>query len=108
MHLQLITYQLQNISPADYQREMVLPDAPVLADVPVLLAKTWLSNPDTNTYGGVYYWESPQAMASFMASDLVSSILARPYLTNISSVDFAVAEAASRITRGFLHPISTN
>lgn len=106
MHAQIITYQLQNISPADYQSSMVAPDAPRLANVPGLLAKTWLANPDTNTYGGVYYWESPEAMANFMASDLVSVVVARPFLTNISSVDFTVPEAPSRLTRGFHQPLA--
>ena len=34
MHAQLITYQLKDISQADYLKQMVEPDAPVLANVP--------------------------------------------------------------------------
>jgi len=37
MQAQLITYQLHDISQADYLKKMVEPDAPVLAKVPGLI-----------------------------------------------------------------------
>ena len=38
MQAQLITYQLKDISQAEYLKQMVEPDAPVLAKVPGLLS----------------------------------------------------------------------
>ncbi len=100
MHAQIITYKLKNISAADYQTQMVKPDAPILAAVSGLKSKVWLSNPDKNTYGGFYLWESRADMERFMASDLVKAVVSRPFLMDIHSEDFDIPEAASRITRG--------
>ena len=100
MHAQIITYQLKNISQEDYVNHMVQPDAPLLAEVPGLYSKVWLSNPGKNTYGGFYLWESQEWMEKFMASDLVKTVVSRPFLTNVHSVDYTVPEGPSRITRG--------
>jgi hypothetical protein len=100
MHAQLITYQLSDISQAEYLKQMVNPDAPVLADVNGLISKVWLADEDKNTFGGFYLWESKNAMDAFMHSDLVAAVVSRPFVKNVSSVDFRVNESASRITRG--------
>ena len=54
MHAQLITYQLKDISQAEYLKQMVEPDAPVLAKVPGLVSKVWLTDEEKNTFGGFY------------------------------------------------------
>jgi hypothetical protein len=100
MHAQLITYQLKDISQADYLKQMVEPDAPVLAKVPGLVSKVWLTDEAKNTFGGFYLWENKNAMENFMHSDLVKAVVSRPYVINVSSVDFEVNETASSITRG--------
>jgi hypothetical protein len=100
MHAQLITYQLHDISQADYLKQMVVPDAPVLAGVKGLISKVWLTDEAKNTFGGFYLWENKGAMEAFMHSDLVAAVVSRPFVKNVSSVDYAVNESASRITRG--------
>ncbi|TCJ18792.1 hypothetical protein EPD60_03260 [Flaviaesturariibacter flavus] len=100
MHAQIITYQLKDISQADYLKKMVDPDAPVLANVNGLISKVWLANEEKNTFGGFYLWESKEAMETFMHSDLVKTVVSRPFVTNVSSVDYTVNEVASKITRG--------
>ena len=100
MHAQIITYQLKGISQEDYIKQMVQPDAPVLAQVAGLHSKVWLSNPGENSYGGFYLWQSREHMAAFMASDLVKAVVSRPFVTSVHSVDYAVPEEPSRITRG--------
>jgi hypothetical protein len=100
MHAQLITYQLKDISQADYLKQMVEPDAPVLAKVPGLVSKVWLTDEAKNTFGGFYLWENKNAMENFMHSDLVKAVVSRPFVINVSSVDFEVNESASSITRG--------
>ena len=100
MHAQLITYQLKDISQADYLRQMVEPDAPVLAKVPGLLSKVWLADEEKNAFGGFYLWEDKTAMETFMHSDLVKAVVGRPFVINVSSVDFEVNRNASLITRG--------
>lgn len=100
MQAQLITYQLKDISQADYLKQMVEPDAPVLATVPGLISKTWLADEAKNTFGGFYLWKNKTAMEDFMRSDLVKAVVSRPFVTNVASVDFEVNQKASVITRG--------
>jgi hypothetical protein len=100
MQAQLITYQLSDISQAEYLKQMVEPDAPVLANVPGLISKIWLADEAKNTFGGFYLWENKNAMQEFMQSDLVKAVVSRPYVRNVSSVDFEVNQEASLITRG--------
>ena len=100
MHAQLITYQLKDISHADYLKQMVEPDAPVLAQVKGLVSKVWLTDEAKNTYGGFYLWENKTAMEDFMHSDLVKAVVSRPFVKNVSSIDFEVDQSASLITRG--------
>jgi len=100
MHAQIITYQLGDISQEEYLKQMVVPDAPVLADVDGLISKVWLADEARNTFGGFYLWESKKAMEAFMHSDLVAAVVSRPFVKNVSSIDYSVDEAASRITRG--------
>ena len=100
MQAQLITYQLKDISQPEYLKQMDEPDAPILAKVKGLISKVWLTNEEKNTYGGFYLWENKSAMEDFMHSDLVKAVVSRPYVKNVSSVDFEVNETASLITRG--------
>ena len=100
MHAQVITYQLNDISQAEYLKQMVKPDAPILANVKGLISKVWLADEEKNTFGGFYLWEDKTAMENFMHSDLVKVIVSRPYVTNVSSVDYEVNQPASKITRG--------
>jgi hypothetical protein len=82
---------------------MVQPDAPVLAKVPGLISKVWLVDEEKNTFGGFYLWENRAAMDNFMHSDLVKAVVSRPFVKNVSSVDFEVNQDASLITRGLRH-----
>jgi hypothetical protein len=100
MHAQLITYQLKDISQAEYQKQMVEPDAPIIAGVKGLVSKVWLADEEKNTFGGFYLWESKSAMEDFMHSDLVKAVVSRPFVINVSSVDYEVNQNASLITRG--------
>ena len=100
MQAQLITYHLSDISQAEYLKQMVEPDAPVLAKVRGLMSKVWLADEEKNTFGGFYLWEDRTAMEAFMHSDLVRAVVSRPFVKNVSSVDFEVNENASRVTRG--------
>ncbi len=100
MHAQIITYQLSGISQADYLKQMVEPDAPIIANVKGLISKVWLADKDKNAFGGFYLWESKTAMQDFMHSDLVKAVVSRAFVKNVSSVDYEVNHNASLITRG--------
>ena len=100
MQAQLITYQLKDISQAEYHKKMVEPDAPVVARIPGLISKIWLADEEKNAFGGFFLWENKTAMEDFMHSDVVKAIVSRPFVRNVSSVDFEVNQNASLITRG--------
>ena len=100
MQAQIITYQLKDISQEEYLKQMVEPDAPILAQVKGLISKVWLSDMEKNTFGGFYLWENKKAMDDFMHSELVKAVVSRPFITNVSSVDFEVNQKPSLITRG--------
>jgi hypothetical protein len=51
MQAQLITYQLKDISQAEYLKQMVEPDAPILAEVKGLISKVWLADEEKK-----YFW----------------------------------------------------
>ena len=100
MHAQLITYQLNDISQTEYLKQMVEPDAPILANVKGLISKVWLTDEEKNTFGGFYLWENKTAMEDFMHSELVKAVVSRPFVKNVSSVGYEVNQTASLITRG--------
>ena len=100
MHAQVITYQLNDISQAEYLKKMIEPDAPIIANVKGLISKVWLTDEEKNTFGGFYLWENKAAMEDFMHSDLVKAVVSRPFVKNVSSVDYEVNQKASLITRG--------
>lgn len=100
LHAQLITYQLKGISVKEYKKKMVKPDGPVLAKVDGLISKVWLADEKKNSYGGFYVWESKAHMEAFMKSDLVKAVVSRPFVINVTSVDYQINKKASKVTRG--------
>lgn len=101
MHVQIINFQLKGVTAAEYGK-LCNDLAPAFAGLPGLLAKVWLADAATNTYGGVYLWQDRQAMESFTKTDLFRSVATHPNLADITSKDFAVMEAPTRVTRGAL------
>ena len=98
MHVQIVNFNLQDLSDADY-RKACDGLAPVFADVPGLVSKTWLADEATNTYGGIYTWVDRAAMEAFASSDLFKSVAANPNFANITSRDFAVLAGPTAITQ---------
>lgn len=101
MHALVITFQLKNLSADDYVKSCV-EEAPVIAQLPGLIAKVWLASPDANTYGGMYVWRDRQSVEAFMQSDLVRSWATDSSIVGFTSRDYAVLEEPTRVTAGFL------
>jgi hypothetical protein len=78
--------------------------APAFAAVPGLASKVWLADRAEGVYGGVYTFESAQAVDDYLASDLFAGIGATPGLVNISVRRFGVLEGPTRVTRGLVQP----
>ena len=71
------------------------------AALPGLVSKHWLADEKNNIYGGVYIWETREAYDAFVNSELFAGVGSNPALVNISSTNFDVIEAPSRVTRGW-------
>jgi quinol monooxygenase YgiN len=99
MHVQIITFNLRGISEQEY-RDQVDPIAPAFAGLPGLVSKTWLANPETNTYGGVYVWADKEAMDQYRETDIYRGMLANPHFGNVTIRDFSILEGPTRATRG--------
>ncbi len=101
MHIQIINFNLKDISEEEY-RNLCDQLAPTFADLPGLVSKAWLTDPASNTYGGVYVWRDREAMVDFTKTELFNAVATHPNLANITSKDFAVLEEPSRVTRGLV------
>ena len=99
MHIQIVNFQLKDISEEDYSG-LTETIAPAFADLHGLVSKTWLADPETNTYGGVYVWRDRQAMEDYKETDLYKGMLANPHFDDVTVRNFAVLENPTRITRG--------
>jgi hypothetical protein len=97
-HIQVVTFQLAGLEPDAY-RAHVEASAPAFTEIPGLRAKAWLANPSTNTYGGVYAWESRQAMEAYVSGPIFGALLANRGIAHVTTRDFDVLERPTVITR---------
>ncbi|MFV8327222.1 hypothetical protein [Flavobacterium sp. ZS1P14] len=59
-----------------------------------------MADEEKNTVVEFYLWENKTAMEDFMHSDPVKAIVSRPFVKNVSSVDYEVNQNPLLITRG--------
>ena len=96
-HIQLVTFELAGLEPDAYRAHCEA-SAPAFTEIPGLRAKAWLANPSVNAYGGVYAWESRQAMESYVSGPIFGALLANPGMANVTTRDFGVLERPTEIT----------
>jgi hypothetical protein len=101
MHVLIVNFKLKDVSEEGY-RQLCDEVAPAFAAVPGLLAKVWLADSSTGTYGGVYLWRDRKALEEYSKSDLYNTVATHPNLTDITATDFAVLEAPTAVTRGLV------
>lgn len=106
MYIHIVNFNLKDMSHEEFQK---LCDqlAPTFADIPGLASKIWLSDPETNTYGGVYTWKSQEALKSFTRSELFHNIVNHPNFTNITARGFSVLEGPTQVTHGMVQVATT-
>lgn len=100
MYIQIVNFHLQGLTTAEYAQICEQHFAPLFQTMPGLIAKVWLSSPETNTYGGVYTWDSHEALEAYKASAIFQGLQTNPNLTGVTSREFAVLEAPSAMTNG--------
>ena len=96
---QIINFNLSGISRSEYEAAAAEAAQPI-SEMPGLISKRWLANEETNTYGGVYFWETKQHMQDWMDSQIFKDIGANPAFANAKVTDFEMIESLSAVTRG--------
>ena len=100
MYVQVVNFNLMDITEQEY-RAVCDQEASVFGVLPGLIAKYWLADPETNTYGGVYLWESREALDEYLNGEVWVAVKADPHITNITSREYSILDAPTRVTRGF-------
>lgn len=97
MHILIVRFNLECLSHNDF---IASTDeaAQHWAAIPGLISKKWLSNEETNTYGGVYLFDTKESLDTYKASELCAQLLATPNFKNFEVTDYALIKNASRIT----------
>ena len=97
-HIQIVTFRLAGLEPEEYERHCETV-APAFNEIPGLRAKAWIADADTNTFGGVYAWESREAMQAYVGGPVFGGLRSNPALRDVVTRDFGVLEGPTRITR---------
>jgi hypothetical protein len=101
MHVCIINFNLDGVTEEQY-RALCDELAPAFAEVPGLASKTWLADPASGTYGGVYMWNDRESFEAFKASELAAGVMNHPAIANFSLRDFGVLEGPSAVTHGLV------
>jgi hypothetical protein len=64
----------------------------------------WLADRAEGIFGGIYTFDSDNAVDDYLQSDLWAGVQSNPGLANISVRRFGVLEGPTRVTRGFAQP----
>lgn len=100
MHIQIVTFGLQDLTDEDYVAGCAA-EAATFAAIPGLVSKVWLRDAEGGVYGGVYTWADRTAMEDYLKGDIWRSLVANPQFAGAESRHFEVIEEATRITRGY-------
>lgn len=98
MHVQVINFSLA-ISHDEFAQGAV-DLAPIFAELPGLISKHWLGNPETGIYGGVYLWESREACEAYINGEVFAAVRDNEHHIDVVSKDFPILEEPTKITRG--------
>ena len=66
-----------------------------------LLFKTFINNRKDNLYGGIYLFESQEALDDYLASDLFKSVKNHPHFMNVTAQSFDIFKQPTRVMMDF-------
>jgi len=101
MHALIVSYGLQDASPAEHA-ELCEQLAPAVAAVHGLSSATWLTNPAAGRYGSFYVFETKPDFDRFVASELFDAISAHASIQDLTASDYSISAAptSTSMTRG--------
>jgi heme-degrading monooxygenase HmoA len=99
MYALMVTFQLDGMSTDAFEASYT-EAAPAFADMPDLIEKVWLHQPEANTFGGVYLWQSQTAAEDYLNSGMFQQhIRNNSQITNLRIEAYNVLDNPTRITR---------
>lgn len=101
MHVRIVTFRLDHLEPQAY-RHHAEQIAGVFAEWPGLIAKVWLAEEPSGTYGGVYVFESRSAADRSRTTRAFEQMALNPWFTDLVVREFDVLDAPTAITAGVL------
>ena len=96
MYIRIVTFAL-NVPSADYTR-LATEIAPAFVSWPGLLAKWWLADAASGTYGGVYLFASRGDADRSRETDLFRNMFTNPALRKVTVREYDVLDAPTAIT----------
>jgi heme oxygenase len=69
------------------------------AEVDGLLAKIWITDPETATYGGIYLFRDRSALGTYLESDLFEHIREEPSFEGVSWRSYQVLDELTARTQ---------
>ena len=103
MQILIVNFNLDGLSEEEFESASNQL-APAFAAVPGLASKVWLADRVEGIFGGVYTFESEDAVDAFLQSDLFAGVGSTPGLVNISVRRFGVLDGPTCVTRGLAQP----
>jgi hypothetical protein len=97
MHIRIVTFQLDGINESEYL-ELAGALAPAFRSWPGLRSKTWLADASSNTYGGVYVFDSVDDADASRHTELWEQMHANPVFADLRVVEFGAIEELSAQT----------
>ena len=97
MYARIVTFRLDGIAAADYQRD-VAAIAPAFSAWSGLLAKVWVADDAAGIYGGIYLFTDRGSADRTRDTDLFRSMAANPAFADLDVREFDVLEEPTTVT----------
>ena len=109
MYVRIVTFTLDGpVEAALAYRRHAAEIAPAFLDWPGLIAKVWLAEPATRTYGGVSLFTGPAAADRVSPTDLFRGLAANPAFADLTVREFDTLEAPTSVTAAAVGPVGVS
>jgi hypothetical protein len=99
MYTRIVTFHLAGVS-ADEYLAVAQGAAGSFAEWPGLISKLWLADEVSNTYGGIYVFESSAAATASRDTELFRTMVANPAFVDVTISEFDILTGPTETTGG--------